>query len=336
MVTPAEPPAISHESAREQAWTTYWQSGALHSLPGTFEGNYGGPIGRHWRSFLADLQGPCAVLDLATGNGPLPLTLLEVNPRPDVSCMAVDLASVSPDWWPQMPEQQRSRVRFMGGVDLGSLPFDAAQFDVVVSQFGFEYGPRPSSTKELVRVLRDHGQLQLVCHHRESFLLEQARHERAHLAWIRSPDGWLQAAEAMLEPMSLAGHAQGQAILSRERHYQLVRMRFDEWAQAADQRVQTHPCADVLGEVGQALAQSFQTAMSDGLATGRAHWAQLCRQLDLADQRLQHMQSAALSLDDLASLVNGFEQHGVKVSVSPLEDEHGSWAWILSGKKMGA
>jgi len=305
-------------------------------LPGTFEGNYGGLIGLRWHNFLADLQGPCRVLDLATGNGPLPLTLLDVNPRADVICTAVDLASVAPIWWKQTAEPQRSRVQFLGGVNLGALPFAAGQFDVVVSQFGFEYGPRPSSAHELVRVLREEGQLELVCHHHGSFLLEQAAHERAHLAWIRSPNGWLKAAEAMLEPMSLAGNSQGQLRLSREPHYQRIRMQFDEWAQAADLRVQTHPCADVLGEVGQSLAQCFHRAMFEGLQSGRTYLMQLCKQLDLADARLQHMQYAALDIEGLGRVVKDFEQQGVKIKVSPLEDEYGLWAWALSGKKMGA
>ena len=336
MLTRPEPPRETFGSSREQAWTSYWQSGALHSLPGTFEGNYAGLIGQHWRSFLGALKGPCQVLDLATGNGPLPLILLEVNPHADVTCMAVDLTSVAPAWWQGVAEQQRARVQFLGGVDLGALPFASGQFDAVVSQFGFEYGPRPESAQELVRVLRDQGQLELVCHHRDSFLLEQARHERAHLEWIRSPDGWLEAAKAMLEPMSLAGHAQGQALLSREPRYLSVRSRFDHWAQAADQRVHTHPCPDVLGEVGQSLAVCFQKAMSEGLQAGRAQWAEVRRQLDLADQRLQHMQSAALGTDELTSMVGWFAQQGVRTEVSRLEDEHGLWAWVLRGKKMGA
>ena len=323
-------------SSRAQAWTAYWQSGVLHSLPGSFEGNYAGPIGLRWRSFLAGLQGPCHVLDLATGNGPLPACLLEVNAQDNVTCTGVDLASVAPAWWLTAPAQSRERVQFKGGVDLGHLPFAAGQFDAVVSQFGFEYGPRPDSAQELVRVLRVHGQMQLVCHHRDSFLLSQARHERAHLHWLLSADGWLQAAEAMLEPMSLAGHPQGQMMLARDSRYQSIRTYFDQWAQAAQERVQTLPCADVLGEVGQALAHCFQKAMSDGKEAGLVHLSELRCQLELADQRLLHMQAAALEPNEVSAMLDWFAQHRLQLEVGLLEDENGLWAWTLSGKKMGA
>lgn len=326
----------SMDSSRAQAWTAYWQTGALHSLPGTFEGNYAGPIGQLWRSFLSRLQGPCKVLDLATGNGPLPACLLDVNTCKEVICTGVDLASVSPDWWLGASASSRERVSFLAGVDLGQLPFDPGHFDVVISQFGFEYGPRPDSADELARVLRPGGQLQLVCHHQDSFLLAQARHESAHLQWILAPDGWLHAAQAMLEPMSLAGHPKGQRLLATDPRYQIIRARFDHLAQAANQRVQTLPCPDVLGEVGALLAQCFQQAMSEGQASAQVCWDQLQRQLFLAEQRLHHMHGAAMGLDEVSAVVQGFAQRGVAVELSLLEDDHGIWAWCLNGKKMGA
>lgn len=51
----------------------------------------------------------------------------------------------------------RSEIRFLEG-DAEALPFEDASFDVVVSQFGHMFAPRPDvTTREMLRVLRPGG-----------------------------------------------------------------------------------------------------------------------------------------------------------------------------------
>src|SRR3546814_19006322 len=57
---------------RQAAWSRYWKQDVLHSLPGSFSGNYAGRIERIWLDAFASLGSGRRMLDIATANGPIP------------------------------------------------------------------------------------------------------------------------------------------------------------------------------------------------------------------------------------------------------------------------
>jgi ubiquinone/menaquinone biosynthesis C-methylase UbiE len=320
----------------QRAWTSYWQSGFLHSLPGTYDGNYGGSIGRYWRHFFSGLAEPCHVLDLATGNGPLPHCLLQVNQLEGVQCTAVDLSAIAPAWWAAEIPAHRNRVRFVGKVDLGQLPFEGAHFDVIVSQYGLEYGPRPQTLNELARVLRRDGEIRAICHHYRSMLLQQAHHERAHIAWILKDSGWFEAAAAMLEPMHLAATEQGRAVMASSTRFDAIRKRYDEVLKNADSRVRQSVCPDILGEAGDAFAHCLRQSMSGGVQEGLYALDQYKFGLRMNDQRLAHMQACALDEPAIKAMLEGLARLGIPTVAAELLDMKGLMGWCLEGKKTGA
>lgn len=181
---------------RREAWTAYWRSGRLHSCAGSYPGNYGGAIGAFWQAVFAALPSPARVLDLATGNGALPLMLWEQRGAgPGLEVDAVDLAEVSPRWH---DPATHTALRFHCGVAMEALPFEPAAFDLVASQFGFEYASRDAALHELLRVLRPGGQVALVMHHAGSVIADVARSEQAHVARLLAADGLLARAAAVL------------------------------------------------------------------------------------------------------------------------------------------
>ena len=143
----------SDGEARRAAWSDYWSRGALHSCVGSYAGNYGGAIATYWRTVFATLPRGARVLDVGTGNGPLPRLLLDARPDDsDLHVDAIDLAALAPRWAAQ--PAYAARVRFHPGVATEHLPFAAAAFDLVTSQFGFEYAERGPALAECLRVLR--------------------------------------------------------------------------------------------------------------------------------------------------------------------------------------
>ena len=135
-------------NARSQAWSAYWSSGRLHSCAGSFEGNYGGAIGTFWRTRLVHLAPGARVLDLATGNGPLP-EMLALMHGAAIAVDAVYLAVPAPAWH---DPSRHPGVRFHAGVDMEALPFADGLFDLVVSQYGFEYADHARALAEVLRV----------------------------------------------------------------------------------------------------------------------------------------------------------------------------------------
>lgn len=199
---PTQPPAAD-PSARRAAWSAYWATGGLHSCVGSFDGNYSGAIGDFWRAVFTDLpEGPVRVLDLATGNGALPRLLWEHRGnRPGLQVDAVDLARLAPAW---LDPDQHAGLRFHAGVAMEQLPFADASFDLVTSQYGFEYARRDAALAEALRVLKPDGRLALVMHHAASVLVRVGRSELRNQSLLLAPDGLLAATAAVLPWISRA------------------------------------------------------------------------------------------------------------------------------------
>ncbi len=192
------------DTLRQHAWSSYWQSGALHSCAGSFAGNYEGAIARYWQGQLDALTNDSRVLDLATGNGALPLMIAE-RFGAQVRVDAVDLADIAPRWHDASTYPQ---IHFHPGTRMEQLPFPAASFDRVYSQYGLEYASRPGAWREALRVLVPGGKLCCVTHHAGSLLVDVARQEVAELDWLMQESGLRQAAMAVLPWLSAArqGH----------------------------------------------------------------------------------------------------------------------------------
>lgn len=97
-----------------------------------------------------------ALLDVATGTGVVAITARRAGAR----VTALDLT-------PELLERARDHARIAGTDDIvwqagdaEAMPFADASFDVVVSQMGHMFTPRPEAvTRELLRVLRPGGTL---------------------------------------------------------------------------------------------------------------------------------------------------------------------------------
>lgn len=95
------------------------------------------------------------VLDVACGTGVVALTAARLG----AEAVGVDLTPELVALARKNAEIMGEEGRFVEG-DVEDLPFPDASFDVVVSQFGHIFGPRPDvATSEMLRVLRPGGTL---------------------------------------------------------------------------------------------------------------------------------------------------------------------------------
>lgn len=184
--------SIDISALRRNAWSSYWVNGALHSCAGSFAGNYAGAIADFWRPLFEQLQSAERMLDIATGNGALPMLAWEQRQREaDISIDAVDLAAVAPAWH---DPDQHAAIRFHPGVRMEQLPFSDQSFGLVVSQYGLEYGQWPEALRECLRVCRANGTAAFVLHHAGSVLVKVGRCELENQRLLLAPDGLVQAA----------------------------------------------------------------------------------------------------------------------------------------------
>ncbi len=187
-------------SDKAAAWGHYWREAA-----GTGSGCASGAAGitaacvRVWREFAGALPRGAAVLDLATGNGAV-LRYVSGG-RPDLKLTGVDSA-------PDLGDVAGASQTLMAGVAMERLPFEAASFDAVTSQFGFEYGDTNAIAGEIARVLRPGGALRLLIHHANSPVVTQSRARAEQLRWALAPASPLDqatkfAASRQLAPLPL-------------------------------------------------------------------------------------------------------------------------------------
>lgn len=275
---------------RADIWSQYWRTGAAHSLGQSSKG-YTGDIARYWTAVFAAQPRGARVLDIASGNGPLPRLMLGVEGRADLQCDAVDLAQVAPAWLSQADAEDQARVRFHPGCDAAHLPFEPARFDLVVSQWGLEYTDLALAVPELLRVLKPEGAVALVVHHAHGQPVQLAKAELAHLDWLAAADGPLTCARAVIPLLARASTESGRAALRGDPAAGALRERFNAAMDALDARAADSSCPDALNDAADHLGALLAQAGS-GEAAGA---------LRGLDQLISDQRDAALRLSELVS-----------------------------------
>src|SRR5690606_41897355 len=100
---------------------------------GSLDPRYSGAIGSFWDGIVDAMPADARVLDLATGNGALPLRLWEAGDRlPGLQVDAVDLAALAPAWYKPVTH---AGITFHSGVAMEKLPLADSSFDGFTSLF---------------------------------------------------------------------------------------------------------------------------------------------------------------------------------------------------------
>ncbi|MGH8061108.1 MAG: class I SAM-dependent methyltransferase [Pseudoxanthomonas sp.] len=317
--------SIDNSAARRNAWSSYWANGALHSCAGSYAGNYVGAIADFWRPLLERLQPGDRMLDIATGNGALPMLAWEQRQAGGaISIDAVDLATVAPAWHDLRKHPQ---IRFHSGVRMEQLPFADEGFDLVVSQYGLEYGQWPEALHECLRVCRASGTAAFILHHAESVLVKVGCCELENQRLLLARDGLITTAREVLPWMELArsggiGLAQdGEAGRCKDA-YNLAMRRVGERIEVGEvpdllveARAWIHGLVSIGGDGGLADRYSRLDAYRDALAT--------------AILRTEEMVSHALDEQAVEAMVATLRQArpGAGISYRVIEQSEGVLGW---------
>lgn len=316
---------------RRGLWSRYWATGMAHSCGTSYDGNYGGAIGDFWRAAFATLDAGDRVLDIATGNAALPRLLLSLRPQLPIEIDAVDIAQVAPAWVLQIDPPQRQRLRIHSGVSAESLPFADDRFALVVSQYGIEYADLSRAVPEALRVLAPGGRVRFLVHHALARPAVLAGHEIEHIDWLLQPDGLVDLAAAMIEPMVRATTAEGRTSLATDAAANQLRQRFNDVQAALKVRLQTAACPDVLHEVRDWIARMFAMAPTGGMAGCTQALDQIRAALADSRQRLLDLRRHALDEAAVAQFCERLGQAGLQATAAPLRDQGHLLGWAVCG-----
>jgi len=331
----APPPDAADE--RSEVWSRYWSQlarGRGAAAAGSFSGGYAGTvIERWWRSCIGALNGHRRWLDVATGNGAVPLVWSQVNTDPDARCDAVDLARIEAPWTASLDAAKARRIVWHAGVSAEALPFDATSIDVAMSQYGFEYARRGEAIAELVRVLVPGGALRLVMHHAGGRPARLARVEVGHIDDLLGSGGLWTLAQRLIEPFSRSGTAAGRAMLAADSTMETLRQTFNEAQDRLNAMARVSLCPDVLRETTNAVASVLQRAASDGTVPAQAlvqRWTQ-----NLHDSRLRLVELQSHALDEAASadLRRRLEATFIDIVLDTVQEQGHLMGWALSATR---
>ncbi|MFA5941755.1 MAG: class I SAM-dependent methyltransferase [Sinimarinibacterium sp.] len=277
-------------SARAQAWSRYWASGARHSCTGSFEDHYGTATRAFWQAQFLALDANDHVLELGCGNGSL-IRLLNDAGREHWPARidGVDLARLDAGWLDRLQPDMLARVRLHANTPATALPTADGEITRLYSQFALEYFATDAVWRELERVAAPSAGFAAIMHHRGSHLCRLAQAEQAHCDWLLSPGGPLEHARRML-PL-LAGD--GEARRGGDARY--MREEFNAVFTALSERAARLGFGDVLHDTAERAMQILSSAAARGEPEAAATLQELARSVE--DNRLRVAELTTHALD---------------------------------------
>ncbi len=308
---------------RQQTWTRYWASGAVHSCGTSYGEHYGGAIAAFWRQTLDDTPSGSCLLDVGTGSGAVPR--LWRSWRSTDTWDAVDLATTVPPW----VTEAGAGLRFHAAVRAEALPFPAASFDLVASQYGLEYCDLVRVVPEILRVRAPGGHVALVLHHAESRPVSLARTELSHLNWALGRDGLIVACADMIGRAAQASTPQGRERLARDPAAEAARLRFNAAQVAVRERISAGDGTDMLGEIRDMVGTLLQMAMRQSASHARSEMDSWMR--TLIDHRLRLDELCTHALDGMAAqaLAAQLRSAALRADLGTLEEGPYLMGWTL-------
>ena len=155
-------------------WNNYWNQGTVTTFSeGNFETGYIGPIKDFWIEQFARLGQSAVIVDLATGNGAIPLIAAHYmkSTGKDWRIVGVDYADIKP---PIENIKELSSVTFHSSTPIENTNIETSSVDLVTSQYGIEYADLDKAVGEVHRILKQGAAFSVVMHHPESLVVKQS------------------------------------------------------------------------------------------------------------------------------------------------------------------
>jgi SAM-dependent methyltransferase len=303
-----------------KGWDNYW-TGSSSGVAYNQEGADHPALDRFWHQALAPVNVDLRILDVASGRGALIDYLPAGNYRHFVSLDYSHAALAS----------QQVNHDFIQPVvaDVKAMPFDAGSFDLVISQFGVEYGG-PGAIDSLPSLVAAGGRTVLVMHCEGSVIDRECRSNREAIRRVNQL-GFLPLAENMFRT--------GYAVLKGSA---------DRKAAGDSARALLEPfrgIGQILQEMGEDVAGG--TVMTLYRETARIQeriqhhveeevigWIQtMTREIGQYEARMQSMIDAALSVEAFQSRTGVYEREGIEIEHAEmlLTQAGEPLAWQLSG-----
>lgn len=305
-------------------WDQFWADGFITTFGASLQNNYQGVVRDFWEREFDRLSEEVSILDVATGNGAIAILLqtIAMGKNKNVEVFAVDSAEINEisNCDDSSISEASRRVKFYGRTPCENLPFKENSFDMVVSQYGFEYSDINKSSQEIYRVLKQGGKFSAIIHHAESSLIKRSVKElEVYRVAFKKNDIFGGAAKVL--KLNAKGLQRNNFIEKYNRAVNNFRLEFS-----------SEQCTnEIVGGLSAALrdCSSWPLKKQINLLNERE------RVFILAQHRLQDMVSSAMNGEQMNSLNAVLSEVGFKnISFDPLiGDFQDLIGWQFSAKK---
>ncbi len=304
-------------------WARYWQSGARHSLPHDFSGNYDREVATFWKAQFTTVPAGGSILDVCTGTGAIALLAKDARSDGSVRISAVDgatvdLATLNQIWPDRVSELQDIEFVFGCPVERMDELGPKGPFDLVTSQYGLEYCDLATAAPLIANVLKPGGILAMVTHAGSSEMAGTMADEAADYQLL-DEQGYLKLLRSWSK-----NQLSGQDLAKRLQKVAQALLPFY-------QQSQSPLLAQVLESTQVALSQPVGQLMSQ-----RQHAAAYLDQLTQAKARLEDMLRVTQLVGDDASWLQPLINSGLKLLEQTeirVDGEHlAGLGWVLQRK----
>lgn len=319
-------------------WDQYWQSARVAACDGAEGSNYRESIQSAWRRFLTTQGDGRTLVDIATGNGAVPLLARDIASENNWRwrIVGVDSASIDPPAFLKEAGIDTSGIEFLGNTRAEYLPFPDGSVDIVTSQYGLEYTDMSRVVAEVARIQKPGGVFQFVLHAAEGGIVRSAGAEVNDCDFLLNDTKLFRAADEFFRAVGeveSSGRPPNQA--QHERCLQ-AKAEFEKALKVAGARAANvrkpevfHYVINTIMEMHKHRARFELDSMLGKIGAVRdavrAHRA-----------RLRANVECALSSEQLSDLASSLETLGMTVEHSDaLMDESGESmiGWVMSGRR---
>lgn len=175
----------------DQNWSNYWQGRTAAQSGTALVGIENHPeIQAFWIDSIADYPKNTCALDLACGAGTV-AKILDGQGFTDITGLDISAAAI------EVLQQSLPNVSaYISSAD--NTPFESAQFDLIVSQYGFEYGDFEKVIPEIARVLTPGGRFLALSHKAEGAIHREVSQQLEEIKAILQT-GFIDAARGIFE-----------------------------------------------------------------------------------------------------------------------------------------
>ncbi len=142
---------------KHKIWDSYWHDSRIQSTVAESSPQAEATLEAHWLEFFNELPNGANILDLGCGNGAVCLIAARVSQSTGKGFKIYGIDSAAIDPVKYVPKEELLKtINFTGQVPMESLPYQAGQFDAVVSQYGMEFADSRAPA-EAARVMKRGG-----------------------------------------------------------------------------------------------------------------------------------------------------------------------------------